>query len=249
MWTYITYDELYHHGIKGQKWGKRNYQYEDGSLTPEGKARYGVGSVRGHRTNVKNYRSRATLKSSGADRAANEEFDRRISEYHRRQGTGKTIAKNLLFGSMGSMTYNMARASGEGRGKAALRAIFDLNATTPLDVLTAIPSDPTDSNEVRKANAFNFARRVASDAIGRAVKNTGGEVSLQQRAIRNKATAQIRSKQYEKEEQDVIDSINKKWEKKFEGYKDWSKSPDYDDYVNSVNQEFIDEMRKRGLIE
>ena len=35
--------ELYHHGIKGQKWGERRYQYQDGSLTPEGKRRYGIG--------------------------------------------------------------------------------------------------------------------------------------------------------------------------------------------------------------
>jgi hypothetical protein len=32
--------ELYHHGVKGQKWGVRNYQNEDGSLTEEGKERY-----------------------------------------------------------------------------------------------------------------------------------------------------------------------------------------------------------------
>lgn len=33
---------LYHHGIKGQKWGVRRWQNEDGSLTPEGIRRYGT---------------------------------------------------------------------------------------------------------------------------------------------------------------------------------------------------------------
>lgn len=33
--------ELYHHGIQGQKWGVRRYQNPDGSLTPSGKKRYG----------------------------------------------------------------------------------------------------------------------------------------------------------------------------------------------------------------
>lgn len=32
--------ELFHFGIKGQKWGVRRFQNEDGSLTPEGKQRY-----------------------------------------------------------------------------------------------------------------------------------------------------------------------------------------------------------------
>lgn len=31
---------LYHHGIKGQRWGVRRYQYADGTLTPAGKKRY-----------------------------------------------------------------------------------------------------------------------------------------------------------------------------------------------------------------
>lgn len=43
-YTAVYSDEyLYHHGIKGQKWGVRNYQNPDGSLTEEGRIRYGVG--------------------------------------------------------------------------------------------------------------------------------------------------------------------------------------------------------------
>lgn len=32
-------DYLMHHGVKGQRWGVRRYQNEDGSLTSVGKAR------------------------------------------------------------------------------------------------------------------------------------------------------------------------------------------------------------------
>ena len=32
-------NELYHYGVKGQKWGVRRYQNSDGSLTDNGKKR------------------------------------------------------------------------------------------------------------------------------------------------------------------------------------------------------------------
>lgn len=37
MWHYNNTNEIYHHGILGQKWGVRRYQNKDGSLTPAGK--------------------------------------------------------------------------------------------------------------------------------------------------------------------------------------------------------------------
>ena len=36
---YYVNNELYHHGIKGQKWGVRRFQNPDGTLTPRGKKR------------------------------------------------------------------------------------------------------------------------------------------------------------------------------------------------------------------
>ena len=44
MWEYNYVPdsyELYHHGVKGMKWGVRRYQNADGSLTDAGKKKYG----------------------------------------------------------------------------------------------------------------------------------------------------------------------------------------------------------------
>ena len=53
---YLEIRELYHHGIKGQKWGVRRYQNEDGTLTDEGKERYGA-EDKSDKMSEKNYKS------------------------------------------------------------------------------------------------------------------------------------------------------------------------------------------------
>jgi hypothetical protein len=42
MWQICEEPYLAHHGIKGQKWGVRRWQNEDGTLTEEGKRKYGT---------------------------------------------------------------------------------------------------------------------------------------------------------------------------------------------------------------
>ena len=38
-----NFEELYHHGIKNQKWGRRRWQNQDGSYTEAGRIHYGIG--------------------------------------------------------------------------------------------------------------------------------------------------------------------------------------------------------------
>lgn len=52
---YIYTDELYHHGVKGQRWGIRRYQNKDGSLTPAGKKRYSDGKGEPKKTRYDKY--------------------------------------------------------------------------------------------------------------------------------------------------------------------------------------------------
>lgn len=55
MWVWDDGTELYHHGIKGQKWGVRRFQYEDGSLTPAGRQRYSSEQLRTFKKAVNDY--------------------------------------------------------------------------------------------------------------------------------------------------------------------------------------------------
>lgn len=97
---FVNSDELYHHGIKGQKWGLRRYQNDDGTYTSEGKER--------RRKNSRDITKEALLKSTdpkvlyaNRDRLTNAELQERLNrlnqeEQLRVKAKGKRTSKYLL---------------------------------------------------------------------------------------------------------------------------------------------------------
>lgn len=67
--------ELYHHGIKGMKWGRRRYQNKDGSLTAAGRKRYS--------DDPKVVESKAAVKQASKDRRkALAEYNKAYNKYY-----------------------------------------------------------------------------------------------------------------------------------------------------------------------
>lgn len=82
--TYIA-----HHGILGQKWGVRRYQNEDGTLTAEGRERYGYSTSVRYKNNSMILKDKITKQSLKIENVSKEQaknfndniYDKGLNEY------------------------------------------------------------------------------------------------------------------------------------------------------------------------
>ena len=80
------YNELYHHGVVGMKWGVRRYQNKDGSLTNAGKRRYGTKANFEKVQAAKKAAAKANSKQAVARRKANERTAAEVAKYRKKAG-------------------------------------------------------------------------------------------------------------------------------------------------------------------
>ena len=98
--------ELYHHGIKGQRWGRRRWQNTDGSLTPEGYPHYGVS---GPRKKVNRYLYNDESLTKAGKRKYKEGYSSPYyDENHNLTEAGKKHYGSDELVSKGSKTYRVA---------------------------------------------------------------------------------------------------------------------------------------------
>ena len=88
----IVNGELYHHGIKGMKWGVRRYQNEDGSLTPAGKKR----AAKGEKKQAKILKKQDVLRSDNEAQKSTITSSTKTRQSINAEKLSSTVEKNRL---------------------------------------------------------------------------------------------------------------------------------------------------------
>lgn len=164
-WVDNSYDlELYHSGKMGMKWGLRRYQNKDGSLTPLGRAHYGVGKARETAKKV------GTTAINTADRIADNvssSVNRAAYAIDERTGTGRETSRfntsERRASNLGEVGTGVRRRSQIG-GKKRLDVSADLSTITPKMTMKA--KNFVSDSDLRDS-AMDSARAVELGRIGR----------------------------------------------------------------------------------
>lgn len=145
-------DELYHHGVKGQKHGVRQYQNADGSLTPEGREHYGIGQGR----DAKYQNPDGSLTNDGKARLA------RSQRYvdSKSKTAGQRVRRTIGAGLVGGLVPGLAGAAGL-TGLVAGKTAATYGLAQTLSALGA-----SGIGALASAGAISAAPLIAAGALG-----------------------------------------------------------------------------------
>jgi hypothetical protein len=157
--------ELYHSGTKGQKWGKRLYQYSDGSLTPLGRIHYGVGPSRDESVLARDKQIRANKKTykeslKKANKRAKEELEKQAKKD---AGESEESSKKTTTSSTSSSKKNISEMSNEELDSYITRLQKEKQVKELENAVYGTNINSSENNK-KANNGKSFARQIGESA-------------------------------------------------------------------------------------
>ena len=106
----VDKNELYHHGIKGQKWGVRRYQNADGTYTQAGKKRRDTTEGYSYKKTSLKEKKQMTDEEL-LKRIGRLEKEKKLGELERYHETGRKVTNDILV-SAGKKSATVAATAG-----------------------------------------------------------------------------------------------------------------------------------------
>lgn len=153
------YNELYHHGVKGMKWGVRRYQKKDGSLTTAGKKRASQGMEVNEKKkiNKKKIAGMAIMTATVATAAAV-------------YGTNPTVRKtvNNFVTSAGKKTLSSLKTGSEKTINIGKKYVKEVVNSAKAGVKEGIKEAPKKATKaIVTGMTLNAAKRMMDKAVGK----------------------------------------------------------------------------------
>lgn len=164
-------DELYHYGIKGQKWGIRRFENPDGTLTEEGKERYNRKLEEMARKDAQRQSDANAAYGTGAgtrhklldkelkEKMKNPEYKKRFENASKNVDVGKSLKRaESLHRHSGSFERGQRLAdSGRTVKKTVIKSVGDLAVTA-----------------VAAGVSYHYVRKQGSEALATCMLVVGG---------------------------------------------------------------------------
>lgn len=206
MWEYNHPNELYHFGVKGQKWGVRRYQNANGSLTPAGLKRYSDanGVVK---KSVQKKVEKAQTKYNAKQERIKIKSEKKIVKFKKRLSTAEEELTNLEEEFKRNSSNIEARRNGRLKDSDSARNLAEYQITkTRIDWDIARNKASIDPN-YKNSKAYKKAKDAyTTDFVNELTYGEAGKVRVQQ--LRNLGKTETQADSQYKSEKALSDFLN-----------------------------------------
>ena len=122
----VSYDELYHYGVLGMKWGVRRARKNGASYVykSHGQKKYEkkIDQIKSSNKKNKKENKKEKLAKAKTKLSIYKQRDKNRQSYASKTNLGKAVVKQILMGPIGSGSYSRYRSSGNSRVMAFLKS-------------------------------------------------------------------------------------------------------------------------------